>query len=543
MPRYDVVVLQEGEGTDDHALIPQTAEEMVMFANDAAERIRPMENVMVSVNGGMGKIMDMYREDGGVKALIKIRDPEHGMMTKVVTLTPDMVDMQPGADLISAIMPRIVSREVIPSRLFHRSPEIVGRYLDVWVNPDNPLQLMALRALDDTPKGLAMQKMLTGMGGPFPTPVIAGESMEVDRRPGGMMNGPAGMLTGGTPTAVPKMKKAGQKVQVTEEMGGKGGSNYSFNTSLDNMTKVDFNNETDAAQDMDTGKLDTAAQDLGVPQTKRHQNMSGETTHTQEFNDDLMTQMEAQVKRANAVADVANARAAMAELERNMKRNFGDLVNEFSKTKSTNPKLQARKEGTLDFVSKLANNDSGIVDMVMENPGRLQQEMDNFSVLVEAQADKEAALAQARQEAEQAAAEAERKQEELRNMHRARAMGIIGDAGSVGTSNFSFGYGASSSSTSSSTPAPPTSTQALGSAEDRARNDRDYHVIQRLSHGLVSVGGDQANYSFGGEPRVYDRDARILGKVERLLNLGVTLEMIDPVAHTGASRAKRGREN
>lgn len=533
MPRYDVVALQEGEGSGDHALIPQSAEEMAEFANNAAERVRPMENIVVNVDGTMGKILDMYREDETVKALVKMRDDDHGMMTRIVTLTPEMVDMEPGADLVSAIMPRIVPREVIPSRLFHRSPEIVGRYLDVWVNPENPLQMLALRALDDTPNGLAMQRMITGMDGPFPTPVIAGESMEVDRRPGAFI----GMLTGGTPTAVPKMKKAGQKVQVTEEMGGKGGSNYSFNTSLSNMTKVDFNDETSAVQGMDTGKLDSGAEEHGIPQTKRHQNIAGETT--KESNDDLIAKMQAEVNRAKAVADVAQARTAVAELERNMKRNFGQLVEEFSKNKSANTNLQARKDKTIDFMSKLANNEADIVDMVIQNPGRLQQEMDNFSVLVEAQADKEAALAEERKKSEEAAAELERKQDELRNQHRARAMGIINEAGSVGTSNYSFGFGEASSST----PAPPTSSQTQGSAESRAQMDRGFHIVQRLSHGLVSVGSDQANYGFGGEPRVYERDARILAKVQRLLDAGVTLEMIDPVSHMGSSRTKRSRNH
>lgn len=234
MPRYDVVALQEGVGTPDHRLIPQNERQMALFADEAAQRARPIETILVDLgDDGLGRLMDLYREGADVKALVKMMHDEVGMMTKVVTITPAMVGEANGTDLIAALMPRLVSRSVIPVRLFHRDERIVGRYLDVWVNPDHPLQLLALRVLDDTPNGLAMQEMVAGWGD---LPVLGGESMEVDLVENVRPGYPAGRLTGGIPTAVPRMARAGQKVQVTEEMGGKGGSDYSFNTSLATMS-------------------------------------------------------------------------------------------------------------------------------------------------------------------------------------------------------------------------------------------------------------------------------------------------------------------
>jgi hypothetical protein len=547
MPRYDVVVLQEGVGNADHHLIPQNAEEMAQFADHAARRARPIETILVDTGDNMGRIMDVYRDGDEYKALVKMLDMTHGMMTKLITITPEMVGEEPGTDLIQSLMPRLVSREVIPSRVFHRDQRVTGRYLDVWVNPNNPLQLMAMRVLDDTPNGLAMQRLIEGIP-EEQVPVLGGESMEVDAFEGVWMDGPRGYLTGGTPTAVPRMSQSGQKVQVTEEMGAKGGSNYSFNTSLSNMSEVDMNTEQSAAQQMNNKPLDSGAEEHGVRQPKRHQNMAGDVTH--EADEELNKKMQEEVQRAGARADLAEARVALAQLERNMDKSFVDLVNLFKDQKSSNPARQQRKDETLDFISKVAEGDADVVDMVIAKPDLLARQMDNFSVLVDAQADKEQALAQARIEAEEARLEAAKKQEKIKAHHRATAMGIINQAGSTAlpTGNYGFGsFGSSSSTTTTSSSSAASSSEgsAGGIDEGRAERDRNLHVISRLQHGLVSVSttGGQANYAFGGaQPQLHPRDERIIQRTNALMARGVPLDMIMPAALLGnKSSAKRGR--
>lgn len=530
MPRYDVETLQKGAGTAQHPLIPQNAAQMAAFADRAARRVQPLETIAVEVGGAPGRLMDLYRDGERVMGLVKVWDAEAGTTTRLQELEPGMFGLAAGTDLIGALMPRLVSREVIPARLLHRDEtRVTGRVLDVWVNPRDPLHLMGLTVIDDTPAGLAMQELMAGDG---ELPALGGRSIEVDRVACPGPGEPLGELTGIVSTAVPRMVESRQEVQITEKMAAKGGSVYAFSTTDTAMSTVEMNTEQTAVERIDEQKLDRGAEEHGIPveetAAKRQRKLEEATVAAMERK---LEAMQHEIRRERATARVEKAKAELIKLENTMKTKFGDILARMRERKSSQAEVNERRGRLLDAVEKIHGGDAEVVDMVTEDPDRLVQVMDQFSfmahALVEEQEAQSAAAAKAA--AEEAAARQALEQRKQQFLQRATA--LQRQHGAPVRDSYSFPTG---STATSAAPPPPSIDTA------RYETDQRMAICERLGDRLLAHYAVKSDFSVNER---IERDERLVSSIEALMKKGVPLSLLVPQFDRPApSRPKRGRE-
>lgn len=534
-PRYDLETAQNGAGTATDPLIPQNPEQMRRFADEAARRVQSVSTINIAVDGHSGRLMDLYREDEGrIMGLVKLYDPMSGIYIRVVPVTNDMVGLDDDADMFQELMPLIAPRNFIPARLLHRDPKrITGQIMDVWVNPNDPLHLMTITKTDNTEAGLAVQKLMPGGEGSY---VMAGRSIEVDPVPGvdwSDPNVPKGYLTGIIPTPFPKMAESRQEVEIHEEMGAKGGSNYSFPTPLSNMKTVEINDAQAAVAVAQDQTLDSGVEEHGIPTPKRTKNLEG----CSQIEADFQAEVDEQTKlRRNAEAEltVLRLQKQLAEYERSTGVKFDDLAKQIAESAEDDRSKEAVKIATA-----LYNEDDGVKDMVLENPEGVAQGVSDYSWMAKSVHKSMLEKEQAEKAAKQAVADeaAATESRRLALLDQAKAARDY----SHGSSSISFNMPRSSAPAPAapSTPIPPPPSS---SSYD---SDRAAFIAGKIQpYTLIESGGD---YGVTGGTAFSAKTVRLAKLMDKLYKSGCTDGQVmgfrsKPMVVAQSSN-KRGRED
>ena len=514
MGKYHLVTLLRGLGGTANPQLPQTRDQLSAWADQAARRVRSVEAVYLGVDGVEARVLDASSRPP--RAFVKI--PGSPPTTRVVPIAEGELGNDGSPGWVGALMPRLAPRETIPIRFEHRDEWLAGRYLDVWVNPNDPLEVLAYVGLEDTAAGEALQQLLEGAGGR----PMAGFSIEVDPVAGEPF---PSELTGGVFTAHPRLVASQQQVQVTEEVAGKGGSDYGFdNTALAMPTDetVAMNTEISAVENSEKLELNAGADTHSEPVPKRAKHLDG-----------LAMRAEAQAKRLTAENDVLQARLAIAKDRKDKSELFAALR---ARAARLPEERRAEAEHSLDIVEKINRGDAEIVDMRIANPNVVSKAMGDFAhqtadyeELLAEKARMEREFAEKR-EAEAAAREAEKAAILDRKEQAAmQALGVYGQR----RNEYSFGASSSSSSTIPAALAPTSATEAPGTTTSKRQSDMDAHFMSTLGASMA-VGAD---YSFGSTPHFeLDLDRKIFELACKLKDK-VPLSMFVPMMEGG--RVKR----
>lgn len=532
-PRYDLETAQKGAGTAMDPLIPQNPEQMRRFADEAARRVQSVSTINIVVDGHSGRLMDLYRDDGGrIMALVKLYDPMSGIYIRVVPVTNDMVGLDEDANMFQELMPLIAPKNFIPARLLHRDPKrITGQIMDVFVNSNDPLHLMTITKTDNTEAGLAIQKLMPGGEGNY---VMAGRSIEVDPVPGvdwSDPNVPKGYLTGIIPTPFPKMAESRQEVEIHEEMGAKGGSNYSLSTPLSNMKTVEINDAQAAVAVAQDQTLDSGVEEHGIPAPKRTKNLEGRTQVEADFQAEVDEQIKLR-RDAEAKLTVLRLQKQLAEYERTTGVNFDDLAKQIAESAEDDRSKEAVKIATA-----LYNEDDGVKDMVLENPEGVAQAVGDYSWMAKSIHRSMLQEEEAKVAAKQAIAEEEAATE-------SRRLALLDQARSKranyshGSSSIAFNMPRSSVPAAPSTPTPPPPSSSY-------KTDRAAFIAGKIQpYTLIKSGG---NYGVTGGTAFSDKSIRLAKLMDTLYEAGCTDTQImgfrsKPMVVTQSSN-KRGRED
>lgn len=545
-PRYDLETVQKGAGTAADPLIPQNAEQMRKFADDAARRVRSVEPVSVDVDGTPARLLDLYREeDGTTMGLVKFFGGEAGVYMRLMEITPSMVGLDDNDDMLQMLMPLLQPREVIPARLLHRDPDrITGQIMDVFVHSDDPLHLMSITKTDDTEAGIALQMMMDGTD---TLPKLVGRSMEVNVRPGvdwSNVDEPKGYLTGIIPTAVPKMANSRQELELTKDMGAKGGSAYSFHTPLSPMSQLDMNDAASAVANSSEQKLNSGADEHGLPTPKRGKNLEGQAAKDEDkLEADFRTEIDAahdMAKRAQAENAQLKAIMQIQEFEKASQMTFDDLVSKMREIAETD-----RERAAVDVMTKVRNQEEqdDVQDMILENPQQFEQVQADFSFMARAVHREAARIAVEQQKLrDQEAAETQAKEQ--------RRQALLMEAQARRQANFSMSGGLSlptgsfSSSSSGTTLTTTTTSDARSTSEtSRQAADQSMDISTKLAPYLMIR--KDANFSTGENPYSQSTE-RGLGIMRTLLARGIPEDVVLSWAKnrnvTSNPQSKRGRE-
>lgn len=526
---YHTVTLLRGVGGAANPLLPQDAEQMRAWADHAARRVRSVDPVFLDVDGQRARVLDLERgDDGAPRAFVKVyTQPPH---TRVIPVREGMLGYDGGDRWIAEMMPRLASSQTIPVRFMHRDNQLAGRFLDVWIDEADPTHALAYVSLDGSDPGRALQLMLAGDG---ELPAMAGFSIEVDAVSGEPF--PA-ELTGGVFTAVPRLAESRQQVEITEDVAGKGGSDYAFDTAHLTMADetVAMNTEVTAVEGAAEMKLNTGADDYGMEAPPAKKVKAADGTAKKTADNDLVAEMNEKVKRAAARVDAFAAREAMNEMRAASNRKFGELLDIVRQRKTGLPAAEAAKmEKTIAVIEKLHNKqDDEVMDMRLENENVISDAMKDFSFHVHAVIETEAAVEAARAEmrAEMEAREAER-QAAIAQV-RSQAERVIRSADSVGTASYSF---------QRRLPAAPAPVPAASSttAQAKQQDDGDAEFTSALATCLVAPMG--ADYSFGGSASFTSRDEELTALAREARKRGIPPSVFLGRAYTQPQRAKKAR--